>query len=248
MRTVVIAEELPDLLEGIAPELRGQATASTVAAAASVPLGEWRPEERGDNPVGHYGLLVLEGLLARRVHLGNRECVELLGAGDVLRPWARVREGSSIAIDDRWVVHQEVEIALLDRGFAARIARFPEITAAIMDRNVRRAHWLGFHLAVAHLPHLQTRLRVMFWYLADRWGRVTPEGVHLPLRLTHELLGGLVGARRPATTTALGELGGAGWLERRADGTWMVHGDPPPELEEAHGMATGHSPTSPVAT
>jgi hypothetical protein len=180
------------------------------------------------------------------VHLGNRACVELLGAGNVLRPWAVARDDSSITLDDRFVCQVDTRIAVLDRGFALRVSRHPEIAANLMESGNRRAHWLGFHLAVCHLPHLQTRLRVMFWYLADRWGRVTPDGVVLPLRLTHELLGGLVGARRPATTTALGELTAAGWIERRDDGGWLVRGDPPPELDDLHGGAAGHVAT-PVA-
>jgi hypothetical protein len=81
----------------------------------------------------------------------------------------------------------------------------------------------------------------MFWYLADRWGRVTPRGVTLPFSLTHAVLGGLVGARRPATTTALGELGSAGVVERLPDGAWLLHGDPPRELDELRADAAGHA-------
>ena len=29
---------------------------------------------------------------------------------------------------------------------------------------------------------------MLLWYLAERWGRVTPDGVIVPLRLTHETL------------------------------------------------------------
>jgi CRP-like cAMP-binding protein len=239
MRTVLLADEQPELLEQVPSEHRAQAASATAVAVIGVPIGEWSPERRDDDGRGHYGLLVLDGLLARRVHLGNRECVELLGAGDVLRPWASAGENSSISVDARWVVQTEARIALLDRGFAARVVRYPEITAALMDRLVRRSRWLAFHLAVCHLAHLQTRLRVMFWYLADRWGRVTPDGVVVPLRLTHELLGGLVGARRPATTTALGELTATGYVERRGDGSWLLHGDPPPELRDLHDRAAG---------
>jgi CRP/FNR family cyclic AMP-dependent transcriptional regulator len=71
----------------------------------------------------------------------------------------------------------------------------------------------------------------MMWYLADRWGKVTPDGVHLPLRLTHQTLGRLVGAQRPSVTTALKQLAAEGRLTREGDGTWMLHGDPPDTLE-----------------
>src|SRR2546430_12566490 len=80
-----------------------------------------------------------------------------------------------------------------------------------MDRIMRRAHALAFHLAVSHLKLVETRLLVILWYYADRWGRVTPGGVLLPLRMTHSLLARVVGARRPSVSTALGRLRTAAW-------------------------------------
>ena len=231
MERVVVAEQQPELVAEVEPDLRDAAVAATMAPVLRIPHGPWPQDERSGRPVGHFGLYVLEGLLARRVHLGTRACVELLGAGDVLRPWASLGENSSIELDARWTVQSPIRVAVLDRAFATRVAPYPEISAAIMDRLSRRSRWLGFHLAVCQLPSLSIRLRLMTWYLADRWGKVTPEGVVIPLRLTHELLGGLVGARRPAVTTTLGELTAAGHLARRPDGTWLLLGEPPPELE-----------------
>jgi Crp-like helix-turn-helix domain len=46
----------------------------------------------------------------------------------------------------------------------------------------------------------------LFWHLAERWGRVSGNGVLVPLALTHRILGQLVGARRPTVSTALREL------------------------------------------
>ena len=52
-------------------------------------------------------------------------------------------------------------------------------------------------------------------------------GVVLPLRLTHGWLANLVGAQRPSVTTALGNLAGAGLVERLDDGSWLLRGEPP---------------------
>ena len=49
----------------------------------------------------------------------------------------------------------------------------------------------------------------------------------IPLALTHRILGQLVGARRPTVSTALAELAERGELSRRADGAWLLRGDPP---------------------
>jgi CRP-like cAMP-binding protein len=188
---------------------------------------------------GHLGLLVLGGLLSRRVRLGGRVCVELIGEGDVIRPWTRIADESTIPIDATWTVQAPVRLAVLDRAFAVRVAPHPEIVAALMDELVRRTRWLAFHLAVCHLPKLEVRLHVILWYMADRWGRVTPDGVVLPVALSHELLGGIVGARRTAVTRALGRLTADHLVTRRPDGGWLLQGEAPQELPALHRDVTG---------
>lgn len=74
------------------------------------------------------------------------------------------------------------------------------------------------------------RLVLTLWHLAERWGRVGPEGIAVPLPLSHQRLADLVGAHRPSVTKAMGELARAGTLSRREDGVWVLHGAPPEEL------------------
>jgi len=107
-----------------------------------------------------------------------------------------------------------------------------------MDRIMRRAHALAFHLAVSHLKLVETRLLVILWYYADRWGRVTPGGVLLPVRMTHGLLARVVGARRPSVSTALGRLQERGFLDRTENGQWLLLGPPPKELAELTSAAS----------
>jgi CRP-like cAMP-binding protein len=129
-------------------------------------------------------------------------------------------------------------VALLHHDFATAVAPWPELTGAVMDRIMRRAHALAFHLAVSHLKLVEMRLLVILWYYADRWGRVTPGGVLLPLRMTHSLLARIVGARRPSVSTALGRLQDRGFVERTDNGQWLLLGSPPRELEELAGGVT----------
>jgi CRP-like cAMP-binding protein len=73
---------------------------------------------------------------------------------------------------------------------------------------------------------------MLFWDLADRYGRVHPDGVHLDLPLTHEALSHLAGARRPSVSGALTRLAAAGHLER--DGRrWVLRGEPPAVVDSA---------------
>jgi CRP/FNR family transcriptional regulator, cyclic AMP receptor protein len=205
--------------------------------------GVWQLKLRDHELRGHLGLLVLDGLLARQVVIGEATCAELLGGGDVLRPWTEQKSGiSSIASESRWHVVKPTRLAILNARFALQVCRWPGVTAAIIDRVVQRARWLSFHLAVCHIVGVEVRLLIVLWHFADRWGRVTSSGVKLPLPLSHGLLAGIVGARRPTVSTALGALRTQGLVERTEDG-WLMHGDPPHELHALRSRVAAREPT-----
>jgi CRP-like cAMP-binding protein len=68
---------------------------------------------------------------------------------------------------------------------------------------------------------------MLFWHLADRWGRVTPQGIVVPLRLTHGTIARLICMRRPTVSATLMRLVRAGELARNRDATWILTGAPP---------------------
>jgi DNA-binding IclR family transcriptional regulator len=72
---------------------------------------------------------------------------------------------------------------------------------------------------------------MFFWGLADRWGTVHRDGVHVDIQLTHATLAEMVAATRPTVTKALGELGEHG-LVRSTEDSWLLVGPPPAELDE----------------
>ena len=67
----------------------------------------------------------------------------------------------------------------------------------------------------------------LLWHLAERWGRVCPHGVVVPVTLSHRMIGQIVSARRPTVSAAIGRLRDSGELIRRPDGTWLLTGEPP---------------------
>ena len=78
------------------------------------------------------------------------------------------------------------------------------------------------------------RLLALLWHLADRWGKVGPDGTHVPLRLTHATLAQLVGAQRPSVTSALRGLEQRGLLRRLPEGGgFLLFGEPPGDPEQA---------------
>jgi CRP/FNR family transcriptional regulator, cyclic AMP receptor protein len=113
-------------------------------------------------------------------------------------------------------------LAVLDTRFALRVARWPSITSRIVGRVAQRARYLALTQAVTHLPRAYARLLILFWLMAERWGRVGPEGVHVVLPLTHETLAMLVGAHRPTVTIALQRLTRAGLLIRERRDRWLL--------------------------
>jgi CRP/FNR family transcriptional regulator, cyclic AMP receptor protein len=232
IRTVHVLEVDPDLGNGIEPEQLPLARGRAVAPLLLYPeRGPWEVDEDSIDGTGHLGLLIVEGLLARRVSVGARGGIELLGPGDVLRPW--VQSEYSLA-DVNWTVLEPLRIAALDRDFADRIAPWPQIASAVADRILMRARVLGFHLAACHLVTVEERLLVILWHFAERWGRVTPHGVVVRLHLTHDLLAGIVGARRPPVTSALSALAQKGLVRRDNEGAWILAGTPPESFTDLH--------------
>ena len=229
---LLLAEDR-DLAADLTGEDRRAAERILAAPTFTVGTGPWRPSEwlEDHKPPGHLGFLVLDGILLRGLDLHGAACAELIGVGDVIRPWDD-DSTPTLTREADWQVIAPARLAVMDRRVAAVAGRWPEVVARLLDRAVQRSHSLAFHLAVCSITRVDLRILAVLWNLADRWGRVTPEGVVLPLALTHRALGRLVTARRPSVTTALGQLRARGMVEPRSEGGWLLHGDPPEELGE----------------
>lgn len=188
--------------------------------------GPWSVDRLINTDRGHLGLLVVDGLLAREVLSDDVASMELVGPGDLLRPWDDCSDEGLMQAVIRWSVLSETRLAVLDRGVAQQLARHPEIYTALMERLSARTRSLAVMQAIAQLNRVDRRLLTLLWHLADRWGRVTPDGVLVPLVLSHRALAQLVGARRPTVSTVLGELARDGEVTRTAAGTWLLTGAP----------------------
>jgi CRP-like cAMP-binding protein len=210
----------PDLAEGIPAADRELARRVLVAPAHDLEPGPWHPDLRCPDGSEGFALLVLRGALTREVHLAGRRSAELLGPGDVVRP-ARA-EDSLLPHEVTWSATEPTIVAVLDQRFREAARRWPSLSVALDDRLLAQADRVAVHVAIAQLGRVDMRLLALFWHLADRWGRVTPHGVVVPLRLTHDALGRLVGAQRPTVTLALADLGRYGSVTRSASGGWLL--------------------------
>lgn len=179
------------------------------------------------------GLLVVQGLMIRSVSVSERSCgAELVGPGALLRPCDQDGQAAPVPFDVHWRVIEPVHLALLDRRVTLVCARWPTLLHELLRRAVERSHTLAFNATVNSLQHVELRLLVILWHLADRFGRVTADGTVVPVRLTHRDLAQLVGCTRPAASGGLARLADQTLVSRRPDRTWLLHGEPPQELHD----------------
>jgi CRP/FNR family transcriptional regulator, cyclic AMP receptor protein len=225
-----VLREDPDLAEGLAGVAQ-----DCVVGAIRLPRGRWAGE-LNDLVGAGIGLLVLEGLLLRRVGVDGRYGAELLGEGDLLRPWQGEDSAPALQTTTGWHVLRPTRLAVLDESAARKFAVHPVLTGRLVGRALQRSRNLAVNMAIVHQARVDTRLQMLFWHLAERWGRVRADGVVLPLDLTHAVLADLVAARRPTVTTALTDLSRRGLVIPVAEG-WLVSGDPPGELLELGGVS-----------
>jgi len=225
-----ILGEDAELAEAIPPAERADAIAACEVPTMLIARGRWTVP-RVTVLDGGIGLLILKGLLVRRVGIDGRFGSELLGDGDLLRPWQGEDAAPTLSRTTGWRALTTVRMALLDADAARTMAPYPQLTGRLVARALERSRNLAVNMAIIQQARVSTRLHMLLWHLADRWGRVRFDGVALPLALTHTMLAELVAARRPTVTTALTELARDRRIAPASPG-WLLSGEPPGELLE----------------
>jgi hypothetical protein len=207
----------PDIGRYLTGEERAEAETLTVPVVA-LPAG---PVDMTDlmRRAGSFGAFVLEGMLVRHLRVGEQAGMRILGPGDT------VSNGSSptsmLLVESGCRAVGPTRVAMLGRDVLVGAHRWPRLIAGLHARTAEQIERVAVQLAICQLPRVEDRLLALFWLLAESWGRVTPSGTVLPLALTHETLGALVGARRPTVTLALGELAARGAVLRQGR-TWLL--------------------------
>lgn len=205
-------ERIP--LADLDPDLAADAAGS---ADLTAPVRTVRPRDWTAVGERRLSFLILDGWVVVHVEAAGATSAELLGPEDiVLAPLGADR--GALAARMTYSASSPVRVAVLDGPARAALRGNAEAAAVVFDRQRARAERALIQQAIAHLTRVDLRVLATLWHLSGRCGRVTPAGVLIPLRLTHRLLGLLVGARRPSVTTAVGELEERGLLVRDAAG------------------------------
>jgi len=227
--SVALLEHDPDLGAALGETEFAQARRHCLVTALHLPRGELGAlPDAGRDPRGYE---VLSGFMSRTVLLDHRRSAEILGPGDVLFPRPLPGE-RTIAPTQRWRVHEEALLAVLDTRFDTYARRWPELNGALLQRSLQRSSSLMLRLAIAKTRIIARRVMLLLWHFADRWGRVGPRGTHLPLVLTRTILADLVCSTRETVSRALKDLERFDLVQALDDG-FLLRGKSPAELHAA---------------
>jgi CRP-like cAMP-binding protein len=211
---VPLLELDPELASALSDQQRAEAAPALLVRTVVLTPKSWRG---GLSAQDLFGLLVIDGALIRRVAADRGRSLEVLTKGDLARPAQEgVRNGSSFS------ALTETRLAILDQRVANAIAHWPPLFDALLERAMRRVRRLGAQAALDSRVGIERRVLLTLMHLAERCGRRTPEGVVIPLPLSHQMLAELVGAQRPSVSTALSRLASSGALKRTDKRGWIV--------------------------
>src|SRR5215210_6483623 len=129
--TVRLLEVDPDLGALLTEPRRADAERDLTVRTHHVPVGVWDVSRLSGASADHVGLLVLDGVLSRELVVADQVSAELLGPGDVIRPWQAANRANLLPVEAVWSVLSPVTVAALDRHFAVELARYPEITSVL---------------------------------------------------------------------------------------------------------------------
>jgi CRP-like cAMP-binding protein len=193
-----------------------------------------------------FGALLLDGLLFSHHRVAEHTALRLLGPGDVLPLPGDWR--STILTDTRVSAGAATTLALYGNELLLAARRWPRIVAGFHVRLAEQSERLAAQLTICQFPRVDQRLLAVMWLLAETWGHVTSLGTRLPLSLTHDALGAMVGARRPTVTLALGELVERGAIVRQDRGWLLLEAPEAPSEADApqpeHEILLDEAPTA----
>lgn len=216
----------PDLFGPLDSEELAEARQVTVPVITIGPDGGQLTQLQ---PAGAFAALVIEGMLLRQLRVADQLGMRLHGPGDIVPMKDSLLP--MVAVESSLKALPGTRLAVLGPEALLAVRRWPSLLAALHLRTAQQVERVTAQLVICQLPRVEQRLLSLLWLLAESWGRVTPAGTTVPLKLTHEALGALIGARRPTVTLALRDLAERGAIVRQEEG-WLLL-EPPPEGTQA---------------
>jgi hypothetical protein len=223
---VALLDADPELGEGMDEQRLAEARRAIAVRRFAPAAKAWSDDALDRLVGGGIGALLLSGVLARELAMSDNVTTEIVGPGDLLVPSHLNDPGRLLRSDVRWTVIEPPTFALLSAAVTEALEAFPAIHLQLLRRVAARADRLSVAQAISQLNGVDRRILTLLWQLAERWGHVRADGVHVPLCLSHRLLAQLVGARRPTVSTAVTTLIAEGKVRRLQEGGWLLIGEP----------------------
>src|SRR5918992_1166078 len=130
--TVKLLEVDPDLGALLPEPRRAEAEREITVRTHVVPVGRWDVTRLAGTSTDHVGLLVLDGVLSRELLVADQVSAELMGPGDLVRPWQTGNRASLLPVDAEWQILSPVTVAVVDPPVAGRLSRYPQNTAGLL--------------------------------------------------------------------------------------------------------------------
>jgi CRP/FNR family cyclic AMP-dependent transcriptional regulator len=238
---VSLLDARPELVRHLTPDERAEVLGVSLPVITAGP--GYLPLDELLNKHKAFGATVVDGLVMGSLRIGRQSGTHLLGPGDLLRADSEVWPAWLGDLEFRTAA--PVQLGLFGNELLLAVHRWPRIVQGLYASVGDQLHRLTAQLVICQLPRVEDRVLALLWLLAETWGHVTPGGVRLPLTLTHETLGGLIGARRPTVTLALRKLTDEGSLVPQESG-WLLLKSPPVPEEAAGPIAPAAPPEPPL--
>jgi CRP/FNR family cyclic AMP-dependent transcriptional regulator len=221
---VRLLEADPELGSRLSGEELVQARRHAVLATVALDRGHWELDRLRDDDAARgevHGFLMLSGVLMTEVSTVGHACVRLVTPGEIVL----LDEPQTNSTPASWgiVVLAHARLAVLDDRVLVIAQRWPRLLSMILKRAGQHVQHGLLQQAISQLPRVQDRLLALLWSIADRQGVVRPDGVWVPMALTHDTLAQMVGARRPTISLGLRSLTEQGVLRADNDGWLIAH-------------------------
>jgi CRP/FNR family cyclic AMP-dependent transcriptional regulator len=232
---VRLLEADPELGARLEGEELDQARKYAMLPAARLDEGRWNIQQvrdargvRGEV----YGFVLTEGTITIDASFADRRAARVLAPNELmlLEGW----DTDTLPVRWGWTVLEPTTIAVLDERLEVIARRWPSLMTALVIRGAEQTRHAVLQQAISQLPRVEDRLLALMWSLADHRGIVGPDGVRVPLSLTHEALAQMIGARRPTVSLGLKALSERGVLMSTGDG-WLIARDSLAQLDADRG-------------
>ena len=202
-----------DLFREFDTKLLEQLAASSVRRTLRAGEYAWR---RGD--AAQYFVIVYEGLVAiqRTSADGEEVLVALFGPGDTLCIVPALQHIPLPA--DAVAVTERVEIvAVAAAPVLSAVDSHPKLATALNRALLHHTSTLRSKIDIVSAGTVPRRIASLLLYLAERFGRMSSDGVvHIDSALTREQIGQLVNARTETVIRIMSRWAKAGWIQGNA--------------------------------